>query len=129
MLSKKAMPLLVTFVIVMVFVKGGMAQPPQDLEKQVAYLNERLDLTEEQTVQIRDIIGRGQTERDRLRELNEENREAMRAAMQDLRDETDQQIDSLLTEEQKTEYDKMKKEMRDKRHHRGPRDGHRREHR
>ncbi len=115
-------------VLIFFFLLGQtiMAQPPADTDKRLEHLKDRLALNDDQTAQIRDILERADAERDRLRELNEQNREKTRSAMQDLRDETDQQIDSVLTADQKTEYEKMKKELREKRGRRGPRDGYRR---
>jgi len=123
--TKKLFIFLPALITIFFLSQAVIAQPPADIDKRLEHLKDRLTLNDDQTTQIRDILERADAERDRLRELNEENREKMRSAMRDLRDETDQQIDSILTADQKTEYEKMKKELRENRGRRGPRDGYR----
>jgi len=101
----------------------SLAQPKMDIDKQVQNLKDRLTLNDEQTTKIRNILEEANSEREKLFELNKDDRDAMRSAMRDLRDETDRQTKQVLTDDQKAEYEKMKEERRKERHHHGPPDG------
>lgn len=75
--------------------KGGNARPP---EQMVEKLDQKLNLTDEQEKQIVALYT------DALKQ--DLSREERKAAMQ----EVDKKIVSLLTDEQKTAYEKMKQE-------------------
>ena len=108
----------------------GLTQPPHtphppNIDKAVEHLTDKLQLSEDQTARIRDILENSRQEREKLQDLNRENLEKIHSAMEDLREETDSQIQGVLNEEQKAEFEKMMAERKKERTHRGPREGHR----
>jgi len=93
----------------------GTGQGPQmgnNLEKHLSILRERLNLSDDQVVRVRNILEDHQkiaeTERNRYRGNRDE---AMKAAEQ-RRQETDEKIKAVLNGEQKKEYDKVKDKIR-----------------
>ena len=114
---------LLAVVFILFFSCVGSAQPPKNTEKQVEHLKQQLDLTEDQTARIQDILVRSHEEFSKLRKENEDQREAMRGVMQDLREDTDRQIKSVLNEDQQAAFEKMREDRHRDRPHRGHRDG------
>lgn len=74
-------------------------------------LKERLSLTDEQTKKVTEIFSASRDEMMKLRDASGEDRDAMRAGMQEIRKKTDAKIVALLTEKQKKEFDKLRKEQ------------------
>src|SRR5215210_1014236 len=100
--------------------------PGQRLERRVSLLTERLQLSSQQQTQVRQILtregeqvqalfpnGRGQDERSRAQDST--SRAAMRSRMQAIRTQTDQQIERVLTAQQRATYRTLQAE-RQKRH-------------
>lgn len=91
------------------------AQPQQTRlspEERALRLQERLSLSEEQVEKVTGIYQRAQERMTKLMEKARGDRQAMRGAMLDVTRETDEEIEALLTEEQKKEYEKFKEERR-----------------
>jgi Spy/CpxP family protein refolding chaperone len=76
-----------------------------DLDRQMAELTEVLDLTDEQAVEVRAVL---EVQAEKRREMFAEgprgDREAMRAAMTELQEQTELQLAEILSEEQMEKY-------------------------
>lgn len=92
-------------------VSTAFPQGRMDPTERAKMLKERLTLTDEQTIKVTDILTASQAEMQKLRDASGGDREAMRAGMQDLRRKTDAKITALLTEKQKKEFEKLRKEQ------------------
>jgi hypothetical protein len=102
--------------------------PAQRLEQRVTFLTQRLQLSSRQQTQVRQILTR---ENEQMQSLwdkaraqgngaNDSAREGLRQQMRSIHDRTDQQIENVLTAQQRTTY----RELRDARRnaqHGGPR--------
>jgi predicted nucleic acid-binding Zn-ribbon protein len=87
--------------------QGGM-----NLDDQMARLTEALDLDEEQSEAVR-LVLEGQMERmQEMRSSAGGNREGMRAAMMEIREETNAELAEILSEEQMTKYTEMMAQRR-----------------
>lgn len=99
--------------------RGGREPSP---ERALARLAERLDLTEEQQEQVKQILEERFAERNAMRAAH---REEMKA----LRYETDEELAEILTAEQREELNKLRQERReracDRRRRSGPWDAER----
>ncbi len=89
-----------------------MMRTPAERARQ---LQERLSLTEEQTIAVEIIFEERQKEVSEKMKSLMGDREAMRAFMTGQAAETDKEIEGLLTEEQKKKYEELKKERRERR--------------
>jgi hypothetical protein len=102
-------------------IKATILLPRPGQDERIKEMNERLKLTNEQSATIGDIMITSQVKMDSLREQYGDNWQAMRPAMQKIREDTDRQIEALLTPGQVKEYEKMKEER--SKEMRGPRPG------
>ncbi len=82
-------------------------------EEMVLRLSERLNLTEEQTVQVEKILLSAREEMQKLRENASGDRSRNRDQLRSLMEKQDKQIEALLTDEQKKIYGEIKKERRE----------------
>ncbi len=88
------------------------------IDRQMDQMKESLDLTSDQEKQIRDILTEGS---ENMQGMREEMRngggdfEGMRERMQEMREEQDAKIKTVLTEEQWGKYEVMQEEMRARR--------------
>ncbi len=92
---------------------GGRRGP--DLDQQMAMLTERLELTGEQAKSVRAIL---EMQGDRRREVfqaSRGDRAAMRAAMQEVQEETNALLADVLTEAQMKKYQEFQAELRQRR--------------
>ncbi len=81
------------------------------IEDRVARLKERLKLTDEQTVKVKEIYTTAQTDIQKYRDsIATGNREEMMLFAMERMKKTDAQIDSVLTVDQKKIYEEVKKE-------------------
>jgi len=87
------------------------------LERRLQMLTERLQLSSQQATQIRQILTQEQTQLQALRQKAEggASRESLRPEMQAIRQRTDQQIEGVLTEQQRTTYRELRESMRQRR--------------
>lgn len=112
--------------------KGPGATSPERMEAKLQQMEVMLDLTPEQTEQIREVMANAQTEGTALREVQRDNKEKMRelrdaetfdegAARELARQQADnrvsmmahqhatrQQIDTILTPEQRDKHEQMR---------------------
>lgn len=86
----------------------AVAQPRFTPQERLKMLKERLNLTEEQSKKVEDILINSDKEIQKLRSSNNRDRSQFR----DLMDKTNQEIEKVLDEKQKTEYKKMMEERR-----------------
>ncbi len=95
---------------------GGGRGPTVD--EQVVALTDALALTDEQAVSVRAVL---ETATERRQEMfaggPPDDREAMRAAMMQLREDTDTQLEEILSEDQMEKYTEL---MAQQRQRRGP---------
>jgi hypothetical protein len=90
----------------------ALAQPqrmtPQERTDQLA---KQLALTAEQKVKVLDLFSKQDEARQKAFADNQGDREAMRATMQKMRDESTKKLKAILTEEQFATYEKLRSEM------------------
>ncbi len=90
----------------------GFAQTNSPIDRRVERLKTSLNLSEEQTGQVRLILTNAAKETKQIRQLNQGDQEAIAAAMKDLRDRTSQQIENILTPDQQKKYQTIKDQFR-----------------
>jgi len=86
----------------------AIAQPRFTPQERLKMLKERLNLTEEQSKKVEDILIKSDKELQKLRSSDNRDRSQFRAQM----DKTNQEIEKVLDEKQKAEYKKMMEERR-----------------
>ena len=91
-------------------------------EERIAHLKEKLNLTSEQETKIRDIF---KAEGDKMREEREANKgnrpnpDERRKKMEERRERVDAAIKGVLTPEQQTKWEEMKKKREERKRDRG----------
>lgn len=94
------------------------AQPRLSVKEEVERLTNDLDLSEEQANQIKQILTDSRKQADKLRETGLDRREMM-MQMRDIMDEKNDEIESILNDEQAEKFkeivEKRKKEMQRRR--------------
>jgi hypothetical protein len=94
------------------------AQPRLSVEEEVERLTNDLDLSEEQAHQIENILIDSRVKADKLRDSGLDRREMMKQ-MRDLMDETNDEIESILNDEQTEKFreivERRKEEMQRRR--------------
>lgn len=85
------------------------------IEKMVENLTEKLSLSEDQKVKIQDLYTSHYEKVAELRETYGDDRETQRAERKNLRSELEESITALITDEQNTAYEELKKERSTKR--------------
>ena len=80
--------------------------------KRLEHLQQRLNLTSEQTAKIKAILEKSRAEAKAAREQKGDNKEAFRTAMKDRIQKIDAEIQAVLTADQKTKYAELKAEMK-----------------
>ena len=101
--------------------RGERMDPAQRVERRVSMLTERLQLSQQQATQIRQILSQEQTQVQALRQKAQggADRESLRPEMQSIRQRTEQQIDGVLTAQQRATYRELRDSMRKERGQRG----------
>ncbi len=92
----------------------GVAQLRISPEEQAKRLKDTLALSDSQTVKVQKIYENMHTAMMETFQSNQGDREAIREAMMTIVSETDEQIEALLTPEQKVKYEEMEKERRNR---------------
>lgn len=77
-------------------------------------LKAELNLTLEQTAKIQKILDSAQKQAELDRQKYQGDREAMLKAMRERWEKVDKEIEAILTKEQKTKYEKIKKERQER---------------
>lgn len=96
---------------------GGNFDPSVFIDRQIEELKEGLQLSDEQEKQVREIITAGfETMRKSREEMMDGggDREAMREKMQAMRDEQNQKLKAVLSEEQFAKYEQIQAERRER---------------
>ncbi len=96
---------------------GGNFDPAAFIDRQMEELKEGLQLSDDQEKQMREIITAGfETMRKSREEMQAGggDREAMREKMQQMREEQNQKIKAVLSEEQWTKYQQIQQERRER---------------
>jgi len=95
---------------------GGNFDPSAFVDRQMEELKEGLDLSDDQEKQVREIITAGFETMRKAREGMQDggDREAMREKMQQMREEQNQKIKAVLSEDQFTKYEQIQKERRER---------------
>lgn len=101
---------IVLLVAAIMFSMSLYAQPRLTPQEKLKKLNERLNLSEEQSVKIEKILKTSDEEIQKLRESQNPDRSEFRKVM----DHTNQEILSILNENQKAKYNKMLEERRNR---------------
>ncbi|MFN2567445.1 MAG: hypothetical protein ABR499_20810 [Gemmatimonadaceae bacterium] len=103
--------------------RGQRMDPAQRVERRVGMLTERLQLSTQQASQIRQILTQESTQLQALRQKGEggASRESLRPEMQAIRQRTEQQIDGVLTAQQRATYKELRDQMQKRRGERGER--------
>ncbi|HCY74721.1 MAG TPA: hypothetical protein DHV28_02280 [Ignavibacteriales bacterium] len=86
----------------------AIAQPRFTPQERLKMLKERLNLTEEQSKNVEKILIKSDEDMQKLRSTDNRDRSQFRAQM----DKTNQEIEKVLDEKQKSEYKKMMEERR-----------------
>ncbi|MBE0538708.1 MAG: hypothetical protein IH620_03265 [Ignavibacterium sp.] len=86
----------------------AIAQPRFTPQERLKMLKERLNLTEEQSQKVEEILIKSDEDMQKLRSTDKRDRLQFRAQM----DKTNQEIEKVLDEKQKSEYKKMMEERR-----------------
>ncbi|HAP35383.1 MAG TPA: hypothetical protein DCQ28_05380 [Bacteroidetes bacterium] len=105
--------LLLVLITVVCFSLIAISQPRGNrVEMQLKRITEKVELTKEQTVKVKDLLQKAQDEIRAQFENSDGDREARREAMVKQMEKTDAEIIKLLTKKQKPKYDEYKKERR-----------------
>ncbi|MFA0964732.1 Spy/CpxP family protein refolding chaperone [Roseivirga sp. BDSF3-8] len=111
--------------------RGKDISPEERMEKHIARLDEKLELTDQQEQEIRSILEDSHEEmkgiRENIKESDEVDRTAVKEQMKALKEKTDSDILAVLDDEQDAKYtqmaekrnQRMKKRMEKRRGHRG----------
>ena len=111
--------LLLFAAFVLLFAVGVNAQGRFSIKDRVDQMKQRLSLTDEQTAKVDSILTAQMEQARSLDVTGPERRDAMRKIMAD----SNAKIDSILTDSQKVEFQKMLEERRNRMQNRPPRDG------
>ncbi len=97
---------------------GGKGKRGFNVDKRVEKMTQRLDLSEDQSKQVRSIL---ESKKDQFKAIRGQkiDREQKRTQMRELRKSTRAEIAQVLDDEQKAKVKKFKKRRRHKRAHRG----------
>ncbi len=94
------------FTIMLAAQPGGRMTPQERVDK----MTKDLALTKDQQAKVLDILTTSQVNMKKIRDENTGDREAMRPAMQKIRQESEEQLKKVLTPEQ---FEKMKAQLRE----------------
>jgi Spy/CpxP family protein refolding chaperone len=100
--------------LAIILVLGSFAQPRNGegrMEAQLKRLQEKVGLTDEQTVKVKEILQKSREEARKAFENGDGDRESMREMMMKSRERTDAEIMKLLTKEQKPKFEALRKEQ------------------
>lgn len=89
---------------------GGGMSPEERMKRTLEEYKTKLSLTEEQLPKVEAILKAQTEEMATLRANAGGDREAMRAAITELRAKTDKKVEELLTDEQKVAFKKLQEE-------------------
>jgi protein CpxP len=88
----------------------GMMDPAQ----RASMMKDRLGLSDSQTAQVKTILDGSQTKMQALRSNTSLSQDDRRSQMMTIRKDESDKIEGILTPDQKTKYDAMQQQMRDR---------------
>lgn len=101
--------MLIAFVVLAA--ASAFAQPPRmSAEERTKKLTEQLSLKEDQAKKVLAIYKRSEEDMRKIFESAEGDRESMRESMRTQREKVNKEIEALLTAEQKTKFEEIKKQ-------------------
>lgn len=101
--------------------RGERVDPAQRLEQRVGLLTQRLQLNASQQTQVRSILTEEMNAMQAFRPKNpgearsDAQRDSARTQMRAVRERTEQRIDGVLTEQQRTTYRELRQSMQERR--------------
>jgi hypothetical protein len=107
-------PMLLLAAILLLAPLASMAQGPQRGERLVEQLKSRLSLTDDQTLKLRELVAGSREQAMKDREQYADDRELMMQAARARNENLFARIDSLLTEDQRAEFQKFQQEMKER---------------
>lgn len=101
--------MLVAFIVLAA--ASAFAQPPRmSAEDRTKRLTEQLSLTTDQAKKVLAIYKRSEEEMQKIRDAADGDRETMRESMRGQREKVNKEIETLLTAEQKTKFEEIRKQ-------------------
>ncbi len=97
------------FAIILVAVFAVYGQKEPRIERRIEQLKSTLQLTDQQSKQVEQILKKTAEEAEKLREENRRKQQEMQTARLRLMDQTESQIANVLNEEQKKKFDFYRK--------------------
>ncbi len=97
--------------LVLILFAGSVYSQQKVDDSIIERIQKNLELTKEQSGELQTILQNAGNEANHIRELNRRDPEAIKAAMADLRERTNQQIENILTPEQLKKYQEMKSNL------------------
>ncbi len=102
---------IVTAILLSILMCALAAQPRGNrVDNQVKRLQEKVGLTDDQAAKVRTILQKAQESMRAEFEKSDADRDARREAMRKRTEQTDAEIEKLLTKDQKTKFAEFKKE-------------------
>jgi periplasmic protein CpxP/Spy len=95
--------------------RGGHGDPGQREERQLQFLTKKLNLTPDQVTQVKAINDDSRSQMTALRNDTATPQADKRTKMMDIRKASQDKIRAVLTDDQKTKYDALQAQMRDRR--------------
>jgi fatty acid-binding protein DegV len=100
--------------------KGGMKNPAQRAERMTGMLKNKLNLSDDQSAKVKAIFVARAAQVDSLKAKNPGDRKANHQAFKALKQDTDKQLQAVLTADQQKTYSELKAQMKER--HKGKRD-------
>jgi periplasmic protein CpxP/Spy len=94
--------------------RGMGHRPMESVDDQIKHLNKKLKLTDDQQAKLKPIFEDQHKQMDQLRSDSSLSREDRFSKMQEIRQNSDTQIKSVLTEDQQKNFDKMREEQKER---------------
>jgi Spy/CpxP family protein refolding chaperone len=94
--------------------RGMGRHPMESVDDQIKHLSKKLNLTDDQQAKLKPILEDQRKQMEQIHGDSSLSREDRFSKMQALRQSSDTQIKSVLTEEQQKSFDKMRAEQQDR---------------
>jgi protein CpxP len=94
--------------------RGMGRRPMESVDDQIKSLTKKLKLTDDQQAKLKPILEDQRKQMEQMHNDSSLSREDRFSKMQDLRQSSDTQIKSVLTEEQQKDFDKMRADQRER---------------
>lgn len=89
-------------------------RPMESVDDQIKHLNKKLKLSDDQQAKLKPILEDQHKQMDQLRSDSSLSREDRFSKMQEIRQSSDTQIKSVLTEDQQKSFDQMRAEQKER---------------